>query len=73
VSGFFRQHAALVPQQSSYLVLNSCISYRLASRMRASASVENLLDERYVGVTSYNLPQGAPERGRTVYLSLAYE
>jgi hypothetical protein len=43
VSGFFRQHAALVPQQGNYLVLNSRISYRLAPRMKASPSAENIL------------------------------
>lgn len=73
VSGFFRQHAALVPRQGNYLVLSSRVSYRLAHRLKASGSIENILDERYIGVTSYNLPQGAPARGRTIYVSLGYE
>jgi iron complex outermembrane receptor protein len=73
VSGFFRQHAPLVPRQQDYLVLNARVGYRVFRRLKAIASAENLLDERYVGLTSYNLPQGAPSRGRTVYLSLAYE
>jgi outer membrane receptor protein involved in Fe transport len=73
VSGFFRQHASVVPTQGNYLVLSSRISYRIARRLKASASAENILDERYIGQTSYNLPQGAPARGRTVYFALAYE
>ena len=73
VSGFYRQHAPVGPQQTDYLVLNARVGYRLSHRLRASATAENLLNERYVGLTSYNLPQGAPARGRTVYLSLGYE
>jgi iron complex outermembrane receptor protein len=73
VGGFFRQHVALVPQQKDYFVLNSRVSYRFLHRLRASASAENILDEQYVGPTTYSLPNGAPARGRTFYVSLGYE
>jgi outer membrane receptor protein involved in Fe transport len=73
VSGYFRQRVALLPQQGSYLVLNSRVSYRFRDRVRMSATSENLLNERAIGLTSYNLPNAAPARGRTFYLLLSYE
>jgi len=73
VSGFYRQHLALVPTQDSYLVLNSRVSYKFLQRLKVSASAENILNQQYLGLTSYNLPNGAPARGRTFYVLLGYE
>jgi outer membrane receptor protein involved in Fe transport len=73
VSGFFRQHVTLVPQQDDYFVLNSRVSYRFLDHLRLSASAENILNEQYIGLTTYSLPNGAPARGRTFYVSLGYE
>jgi iron complex outermembrane receptor protein len=73
VSGFYRQRLALVPRQDSYVMLSSRVSYKFLQRMKVSASVENILNEQFFGLTTYNLPNGAPVRGRTFYLSLGYE
>jgi outer membrane receptor protein involved in Fe transport len=73
VSGFYRQHVVLVPQQKSYVVLNSRVSYRLLHHLKVSASAENILNEQYYGLTTYSLPNGAPARGRTFYVLLGYE
>jgi outer membrane receptor protein involved in Fe transport len=73
VSGFFRKHVALVPQQDSYFVLNSRVSYRFLHHLKVRASAENILNEQYVGLTTYNVPNGAPARGRTFYVLLGYE
>jgi outer membrane receptor protein involved in Fe transport len=73
VSGFYRQHVAPVPQQDTYFVLNSRVSYRFLHGLRVSATAENILNEQYFALTTYNLPNGVPARGRTFYLSLGYE
>jgi outer membrane receptor protein involved in Fe transport len=72
VSGFFRQRVALVPDQSRYFVLSSRVSYGFLDHLKLSVSGENLLDEQYYGLTSYNLPEGSPARGRTFYAMLHY-
>jgi outer membrane receptor for ferrienterochelin and colicins len=73
VSGFYRQHVALVPKQDGYLILNSRVSYKFLQRLKVSASAENILNEQFFGLTSYNLPNGSPARGRTFHVSLGYE
>jgi outer membrane receptor protein involved in Fe transport len=73
VSGFFRQRVALAPGQRSYIVMNSRVSYKLLDHLKLSGSGENLLDEQFYGLTSYNLPEGSPARGRTFYATLYYE
>ncbi len=73
VSGFYRQRVELVPDQDSYLVLSSRVSYGFLDHLAVSLTGENLLDEQYFGLTSYNLPNGAPARGRTFYTTLRYE
>jgi outer membrane receptor for ferrienterochelin and colicins len=73
VSGVYRQRLALVPKQDSYLILNSRVGYQLLHRLKVSASVENILNEQFFGLTSTNLPNGAPARGRTFYALFAFE
>jgi outer membrane receptor protein involved in Fe transport len=73
VSGFYRQRLALVPKQGSYVMLSSRVSYRFLQHMKVSASVENILNDQFFGLTTYNLPNGAPARGRTFNVLLGYE
>ncbi len=73
VNGFYRQKMALVPNQPAYFVLNSRISYEFLDHLELSVLGQNLLDEQYFSLTSYNLPNGAPARGRTFFVALQWE
>jgi len=72
VNGIYREKIAILPNQKSYVIVNSTLQYNVNPKFTITGTVKNLFDESYLTV-SIPFENGVYNRGRIFTLGFSWK